>query len=147
MRHRLIALLALVALAAIPVRGQSGQGAKPLLYVIATSHLDSQWNWTVQDTIAKFVPATFFENFERFEKYPHYTFNYEGAIHYMWFKEYYPEAWADVQKYVANGRWRISGTWINAEDTNVPSPESRMRQALYGKRVFRQELQKVANDV
>src|SRR5262245_62245580 len=97
------------------IRGQqSGAESKPRLYVIATSHLDSQWNWTVQDTIREFVPNTFFENFRRFEKYPDYTFNYEGAIHYMWFKEYHPEAWHTVQKYVAAGRWQLAGSWINA---------------------------------
>src|SRR5262245_35286526 len=121
--------------------------SKPLLYVIATSHLDSQWNWTVQDTIREFVPNTFFENFRRFEKYPDYTFSYEGAIHYMWFKEYHPEAWATLQKYVAAGRWKIAGNWINAVDVNVPSPESLMRQALYAKRFFRQEFGRVSQDV
>jgi alpha-mannosidase len=120
---------------------------KPRLYVIATSHLDSQWNWTVQDTIREFVPNTFFQNFKRFEKYPDYTFNYEGAIHYMWFKEYHPEAWPAVQKYVAAGRWQLAGSWINAVDVNVPAPESLMRQALYGKRFFRQEFGKVSQDV
>ena len=120
---------------------------KPRLYVVATSHLDSQWNWTVQDTIREFVPNTFFENFKRFEKYPDYTFNYEGAIHYMWFKEYHPEAWPTVQKYVADGRWRLAGSWINAVDVNVPSPESLMRQALYGQRFFRQEFGKASRDV
>jgi alpha-mannosidase len=123
------------------------QEPKPRLYVVATSHLDSQWNWTVQDTIREFVPNTFFENFKRFEKYPDYTFNYEDAIHYMWFKEYHPEAWPTVQKYVAEGRWRLAGSWINAVDVNVPSPESLMRQALYGKRFFRQEFGKVSQDV
>src|SRR5260370_4274415 len=59
---------------------------QPVLCLRATSHLDSQWNWTVQDSIRPFVPATFFENFKRFEQFPHYTFNYEGVIHYMWFK-------------------------------------------------------------
>ncbi len=120
---------------------------KPVLYVIGTSHLDSQWNWTVQDTIREFVPNTFFENFKRFEKYPNYTFNYEGAIHYMWFKEYHPEAWPTVQKYVAAGRWRLAGSWINAVDVNVPSAESLMRQALYGKLFFRHEFGKVSQDV
>src|SRR3989475_24523 len=126
---------------------QAKEDPKPRLYVVATSHLDSQWNWTVQDTIREFVPNTFFENFKRFEKYPAYTFNYEGAIHYMWFKEYYPEAWPTVQKYVADGRWRLAGSWINAVDVNVPSAESLMRQALYGKRFFRQEFGKVSQDV
>src|SRR6478672_2571412 len=120
---------------------------KPVMYVIGTSHLDSQWNWTVQDSIRRFVPATFFENFERFEKYPDYVFSYEGAIHYMWFKEYYPEAWARVQKYVQQDRWKVAGNWIDAVDVNVPAPESLMRHALYAKRFFRQEFGKVATDV
>src|SRR5438094_6133174 len=113
---------------------QARDDPKPRLYVVATAHLDSQWNWTVQDSIREFVPNTFFENFKRFEQYPDYTFNYEGAIHYMWFKEYHPDAWPTLQKYVAAGRWRLAGSWINAVDVNVPSPESLMRQALYGKR-------------
>ena len=32
-------------------------------------------------------------------------------------------------------------------DVNVPSPESLMRQALYGKHFFRQEFGKVSHDV
>src|SRR5262249_17646627 len=100
-----------------------------------------------QDTIREFVPNTFFENFKRFQKYPDYTFNYEGAIHYMWFKEYHPEAWPTLKKYVADGRWKLAGSWINAVDVNVPSPESLMRQALYGKRFFRQEFGQASQDV
>src|ERR1700682_5259071 len=136
--NRTAVALAILCLSTLLVRAQpTNQDQKPVLYVIGTSHLDSQWNWTVQDTIRQFVPNTFFENFKRFEQYPDYTFNYEGAIHYIWFKEYYPEAWPTVQKYVADGRWRISGSWINAVDVNVPSSESLMRQALYGKWFFR----------
>ena len=120
---------------------------KPVLYVVGTSHLDSQWNWTVQDTIREFVPNTFFENFKRFERYPNYRFNYEGAIHYMWFKEYHPEAWPTLKNYVANGRWQLSGSWINAVDVNVPAPESLMRQALYGNWFFRHEFGKTSRDV
>ena len=147
-RHRLLTLAAIIVASwAAPVASQPTQNQKPVLYVIGTSHLDSQWNWTVQDTIREFVPNTFFQNFRRFEKYPDYTFNYEGAIHYMWFKEYHPEAWPTVQKYVAAGRWKVAGSWINAVDTNIPSPESLMRQALYGKRFFRQEFDKVSNDI
>jgi alpha-mannosidase len=138
-------VMATVLVGPVPVATQSPQ--KPVLYVVATSHLDSQWNWTVQDSIRRFVPATFFENFDRFEKFPNYVFSYEGAIHYMWFKEYHPEEWARVQRYVAQGRWRVAGNWINAVDVNVPSPESLMRHALYAKRFFRGEFGKVSNDV
>src|SRR5262245_32837667 len=96
-RRSLIILITLCAIST-PGRAQpSSQRRKPVLYVVSTSHLDSQWNWTVQDTIREFIPNTFFDNFKRFEQYPAYTFNYEGGIHYMWFKEYHPEAWSTLQ--------------------------------------------------
>ena len=145
--HTVAAIVAAMLLASSTRTATQAQSPKPVLYVVATSHLDSQWNWTVQDSIRRFVPATFFENFDRFEKFPNYVFSYEGAIHYMWFKEYHPDEWARVQRYVARGRWRIAGNWINAVDVNVPSPESLMRHALYAKRFFRSEFGKVGTDV
>src|SRR5215471_1288995 len=135
-----------VGLAHVATQEAAG-GRKPILYLVATAHLDTQWNWTVQDTIRQFIPNTFHTNFKFIDQYPHYVFNYEGAIHYMWFKEYHPDEWATLQKHVASGRWRLAGSWINAVDTNMPSPESLMRQALYGKRFYRQEFGKVSNDV
>jgi alpha-mannosidase len=125
----------------------STQNAGTTLYLVATAHLDTQWNWTVQDTIRQFVPDTFYTNFKYFEKYPDYVFTWEGAIHYMWFKEYHPDDWPTVQKYVAAKRWRLAGSWLNAVDTNMPSPESLFRQALYAKRFFRQEFGTVSQDV
>jgi alpha-mannosidase len=142
---RLVVTGLLVASTAVSTQTQTP--AKPVLYVVGTSHLDSQWNWTVQDSIRRFVPATFLENFDRFEQFPDYVFSYEGAIHYMWFKEYHPQEWARLQQYVAKGQWRIAGNWINAVDVNVPSPESLMRHALYAKRFFRSQFNKVGTDV
>ncbi|RPJ66862.1 MAG: alpha-mannosidase, partial [Acidobacteria bacterium] len=137
-----------VCLAGVVARTQEPAASqKPTLYLVSNSHLDTQWNWTVQDTIRALVPPTFFDNFKLFERFPSYTFNYEGAIHYMWFKEYFPEAWPTLQRYVANGRWRLAGSWVNAADTHVPSPESLMRQALYGKRFYRQEFGQVSQDI
>ena len=146
MRRRLALLTALVSLSAGLVT-VSTQEPRKILYMVATAHLDTQWNWTVQDTIRQFVPSTFHTNFAFIEKYPEYVFTWEGAIHYMWFKEYHPEEWPTLQKYVAAGRWRLAGSWINAVDPNIPSPESLFRQALYAKRFFRQEFGKTSQDI
>ncbi|RPJ84628.1 MAG: alpha-mannosidase, partial [Acidobacteria bacterium] len=141
-------IIAAIAVLTFGARGQEQAAQeKPVLYVVSNSHLDTQWNWTVQDSIRQFVPATFYDNFKLFERFPNYVFNFEGAIHYMWFKEYHPDAWATLQKYVDSDRWRLAGSWVNAVDTNVPSPESLMRQALYGKRFYRQEFGKVSHDI
>jgi alpha-mannosidase len=139
-------LVALIALA-VAVTEVATQAQKRTLYLVATAHLDTQWNWTVQDTIRQFVPNTFYTNFKYLDQYPDYVFSWEGAIHYMWFKEYHPDDWPKLQQYVARGRWRLAGSWINAVDTNMPSPESLMRQALYAQRFFRHEFGKVSQDV
>lgn len=118
-----------------------------VVYMVANSHIDTQWNWTVQDTIRQWVPRTFFDNFKLFEQFPNYKFNFEGAIHYMFFKEHHPEAWSKLQAFVAQGRWKLAGSWINAVDTNVPSPESLMRQGLYGKRFFKREFGYASEDI
>jgi hypothetical protein len=53
----LLILAAFVAL--MPALSQEKvAGAKPVLYVIGTAHLDSQWNWTVQDTIRQYLGVT-----------------------------------------------------------------------------------------
>ena len=109
MRSRLT-LPATVAALIVSLATLSSQvPAEKTIYVVSTAHLDSQWNWTVQDTIRDYLPKTLRTNFEFFEKYPNYVFNWEGAIHYMWMKEYYPDDWATLQKYVAAGRWRAVG--------------------------------------
>jgi alpha-mannosidase len=133
-----------ILVAFVPLRGQS---PNTTLYLVATAHLDSQWNWTVQDSIRDHIPKTFHTNFGYFEKYPNYKFSWEGAIHYMWFKEYHPDEWAKVQQYVAQDRWRLAGSWIDAVDGNMPSPESLFRQALYGQRFYREEFKKVSRDI
>ncbi|MGI4790862.1 MAG: alpha-mannosidase, partial [Janthinobacterium lividum] len=125
----------------------AGAIEKPTVYMVATAHIDTEWNWTVQHTIAHCIPNTMRPNWELFKKYPAYNFNFEGVIHYMWFKEYYPEEWAELQSWVKQGRWKLSGSWINAVDVTTPSPESLFRQALYGQQFFRHEFGQVSRDI
>ncbi|HVZ21472.1 MAG TPA: hypothetical protein VG871_10440, partial [Vicinamibacterales bacterium] len=144
--HKRLSLAAIVLTLTAGIATVSTAPA-PKLYLVATAHLDSQWNWTVQDTIRDFVPKTARVNFDYFEKYPDYVFSWEGAIHYMWLKEYYPDLWQRLQGYVAKGRWRLAGSWINAVDTNMPAPESLFRQALYAERFFRENFNKEPKDI
>ncbi len=119
----------------------------PDVYVVATSHLDTQWRWTIQDTIDDFLPNTLRGNFALFEKYPGYVFSFEGAFRYMLAKEYYPADYERLKAYVKAGRWKVAGSWVDAVDTHVPSPESLIRQTLYGNGFFRRELGVTSRDV
>ncbi len=55
-----------------------------ILYMVATAHLDDQWNWTIQDTINSYIPKTLQQNFAYFTNpnYTNYTFSFEEAWRY-----------------------------------------------------------------
>jgi len=117
------------------------------LYLVSNAHLDTQWNWTVQTSINNFLRNTLQDNFRLFEKYPHYVFNFEGAIKYMWMKEYYAVEYEKLKEYIALGRWNIAGSSIDATDVNVPSCESQFRNILLGEQFYQSEFNKKSKDI
>jgi len=117
------------------------------LYLTAVSHLDTQWRWTIRQTIDEYIPNTLNDNFYLIETYPDYTFSFEGAFRYMLMKEYYPDHYNELKDYIAQGRWRLAGSWLDAVDVNIPSPESLIRHALYGNGFFQEEFGKQSLDV
>src|ERR1035441_6293057 len=83
-----------------------------ILYLVADAHLDDEWNWTIQDTINSYIPATLHTNFAFFGAYPHYTFNWEESWRYQLVQKYYPADFLILSNYIANGRWRLSGAAV-----------------------------------
>ena len=79
------------------------------------------------------------KNFRLIEKYPHYVFNFTGANRYRVIKEYYPDDYARLKKYVEAGRWFPAGSSMEESDVNAPSAESIIRQILYGRKYFLKE--------
>ena len=120
---------------------------KKRLYAVSNAHLDTQWNWTIQDTIRDCVKNTLVQNFELFKKYPHYRMNFEGAFRYALAKEYYPDLYEELKGYIAEGKWNVSGSQWDATDTNVPSSEAFMRQILLGNGFFEEEFGKRSSDI
>src|SRR5487761_2038801 len=118
----------------------------PTLYVVGYAHLDTEWNWDYTATIGQYLPNTMRDNFALFEKYPHYIFNFTGANRYMMMKEYYPADFAKLKHYVALGRWFPAGSSMEENDVNSPSPESILRQILYGNEFFRHEFGKASEE-
>ncbi len=118
-----------------------------ILYVVATAHLDTQWNWTIQDTINSYIPSTLSANFDFFNRYLNYTFSFEGSFRYRLAKEYYPAEYLTLSNYIAQGRWRVTGSAVDACDVNIPSPESLIRHALYGNTFWKREFGKTSADI
>lgn len=145
--RRLLLVLSVLLLLVAGARGQAPQApparpdlaTQPTLYVVGYAHLDTQWRWDYVQTIREYLPKTVRDNVALFEKYPHYVFNFSGANRYRLLKEYFPDDYATVKRYVAAGRWFPAGSSMEESDVNVPSAESIFRQILYGSRFFRRE--------
>lgn len=142
-----IAVFVSLVFAARPSVAENNLEQENTLYVVAASHLDTQWWWTIEQTITDFLPITFTETFALLDSYPDFVFGWEGAFRYMLLEEYYPEIYDDLLGYVAEGKWYPAGSAIEAGDVNVPSPESLMRQFLYGSQYFEQRFGKTSVDI
>lgn len=118
----------------------------PTLYLVGYAHLDTQWRWEYPQVISEYLPDTMHKNFALFQKYPHYIFNWTGANRYMMMKEYYPADFAKLKHYVATGQWFPAGSSMEENDVNSPSPESIIRQVLYGNEYFRYEFGKASDE-
>lgn len=128
-------------------QAQTSGARKKTLYVVGTAHLDTQWRWTIQNTINEYVPATFRDNFKLMQLYPDYVFSFEGAFKYMLLKEYYPEEYARLKPFIDRGSWRLAGGWVDPVDVNMPSFESLVRHTLYGNGYFKKEFGKTSYDI
>ncbi len=109
------------------------------LFLISNSHLDTQWNWDVKTTIGEYINNTLTQNLALLDKYPAFRINFEGAIKYMWMKEYYPDLYNRMKEYILTDRWHVSGMAIDANDCMVSSAESLFHSMLYANRFYMSE--------
>lgn len=137
----------LISLAFLGLMSAASAQEQPTVYMVSNAHFDSQWNWDVQKSINDYIPKTIERNLFLLERYPDYIFNFEGGIKYAWMKEYYPEYWEQIKKYVAEGRWHVTGSTWDANDPNIPSIESFTRNILYGQHFYRNELGVQGTDI
>ena len=149
MNKKVIAVALALVLAGGGYAQNDASGKKVKAYMVSDAHLDTQWNWDIQTTINEYVWNTISQNLFLLKKYPEYIFNFEGGVKYAWMKEYYPLDYEKVKEAIKNGRWHVSGSSWDANDVNVPSPESSFRNILLGQEFYKKEMpmiEKIATD-
>ena len=109
--------------------------------MVVNSHLDTQWNWSIQETIAKFIPDTIRDNVKLLKKYPYYQFNWEGAIRYMMLKEYYPDLFEEMKKYINEGRWNVAGNVIEIIQAVGSGSDKPFKPSTFIHHVYQMQLQ------
>lgn len=113
----------------------------PTLYLMGQSHLDVAWLWPIEETKRK-IARTMSNQLALMEEYPEYRYVQSQPYLFRLAKELYPELYARMKKAVQEGKIiPEGGMWVEP-DTNLPSGESLIRQALHGKRFFKEEFGK-----
>ena len=145
----------------LPDIGDSWQRAHPVLKellgarsapgthlssMVGHAHLDTAWLWPLRETVRK-CARTFSTVVELMDRYPEYRFAVSQAQHLAWMRDGYPDLWERMKVRIAEGRLEPTGSmWVEA-DCNIPAGESLVRQILYGKRFYRDELGIETEDV
>ena len=111
---------------------------KPVVHCIGHTHIDVEWLWTRAQTREK-MQRSFATANALMERYPEYPFTLTQPELYRYLKEEAPEKYAQLKRWVAEGRWEPEGSmWVEC-DCNLVSGESFVRQLLMGKQFFRDE--------
>ena len=147
MNKKVIAVALALVLAGGGYAQNDASGKKVKAYMVSDAHLDTQWNWDIQTTINEYVWNTISQNLFLLKKYPEYIFNFEGGVKYAWMKEYYPEQYEEMKKFIEEGRWHIAGSSWEASDVLVPSVEASIRNIMLGQTYYRQEFGKEGTDI
>ncbi|MGH9056070.1 MAG: alpha-mannosidase [Acidimicrobiales bacterium] len=106
---------------------------------VGHAHIDSAWLWPARETRRK-CARTFANQLRLMERYPEHRFACSQAVQYQWIQDDYPAIFDQIKARVRDGRWEpVGGMWVEP-DTNLPSGESLVRQLVYGKRFFAEEL-------
>lgn len=116
----------------------NGERKLPYVGIIGHSHLDTAWLWTVEETKRKLM-RTVSNAVEMLRRYPEYTFFMSTVLYLKWIEDADPALFAEVKKYVEEGRFEVNGaTWVEC-DGNLTGAEAFCRQFLRGKRYLRQK--------
>jgi alpha-mannosidase len=113
---------------------------------VGHAHIDSAWLWPVRETVRK-CARTFANMAALAEDYPELVFACSQAQQWWWMKQRYPVIFQRMKDLVAKGRIVPTGSMWVEPDTNVTGGESLVRQLVFGKRFFMEELGVETEDV
>lgn len=117
----------------------SAESARPVLHLIGHSHIDAAWLWPWRDG-SNVVLTTARSALDRMQETPGFCYSHSSSMHYRWIQDADPGMFAEIVERVREGRWEVVGGWPVEPDCNLPSTESFVRHALYGKAYCRKAL-------
>ncbi|SFR67646.1 alpha-mannosidase [Agromyces sp. CF514] len=104
---------------------------------VGHGHLDMAWLWPLRETHRK-SSRTYVRAMNAVERRPDYVYGTSQPQQMHWIQQEHPALFDRMKRAVADGRMELQGSFWVEPDTNLPSGESLVRQALVG-RAFLQE--------
>jgi alpha-mannosidase len=112
---------------------------RPRIVAVGHAHIDLAWLWPVSQTRRKGA-RTFSTVLKLMQQYPTYHFVASQPALYQMVAQDEPSLYQQMKERITEGRWEPTGaTWVEM-DCNLSGGEALVRQFLFGKRFFREEL-------
>jgi alpha-mannosidase len=116
-----------------------GHDDRRRVHVIPQTHYDAEVFLSREETFQRG-----FDNIERvltmLSRHPGFTFSLDQVCYLRPYLERYPERRAELLARVREGRLTLEGAMHVMPDVNLPCGESFIRQVLYGRELFQDEL-------
>ncbi|MET0862456.1 MAG: hypothetical protein ABW091_15675, partial [Microbacterium sp.] len=105
---------------------------------IGHGHLDMAWLWPLRETRRK-AARTYARALNTIDRTDDYLYGTSQPQQMQWMKQEHPALFERMKDAVAAGRMELQGAFWIEPDTNLPSGESLVRQALHGRRFLEEE--------
>lgn len=123
-----------VSAALVPVLGGAPDDSLALTG-LGHAHLDMAWLWSIRETRRK-AHRTFRAQLDLLDTHPDLRFGASQPQQFAWVEADDPELFERMIEAEAAGRLEIQGGFWIEPDTNLPSGESLVRQAIHGQRFW-----------
>lgn len=105
---------------------------------VGHGHLDMAWLWPLRETRRK-AARTYVRALNAIDRRDGYIYGTSQPQQMAWMKQRHPALFERMRRAVADGRMELQGSFWVEPDTNLPSGESLVRQALVGRRFLQEE--------
>jgi alpha-mannosidase len=117
----------------------SAPSASEFVYsAVGHGHLDMAWLWPLRETRRK-AARTYVRALNAIDRRDDYVYGTSQPQQMAWMKQRHPALYERMRRAVAGGRMELQGSFWVEPDTNLPSGESLVRQALVGRRFLQEE--------
>ncbi|XP_035191627.1 alpha-mannosidase 2C1 isoform X3 [Oxyura jamaicensis] len=97
---------------AAAIFSQGNGESQHTIHAMGHCHIDSAWLWPYEETIRK-CARSWVTVIRLMESNPEFTFVCSQAQQFEWVRSWYPGLYAQIQDYVAKGRFiPVGGTWV-----------------------------------